>query len=127
MIIAIGVDLAEVSRVEALLASAGERFVERVFTSIERQYCDGKANRAERYAARFAAKEAVMKALGTGWSRGVRWRDIEVDHEAGGRPLVRLQGAAAEHARRLGIQRWSISLTHTHAHALAQVVAESAP
>ncbi|MFZ0953513.1 MAG: holo-ACP synthase, partial [Candidatus Sulfotelmatobacter sp.] len=78
MIIGTGIDIAEVPRIRQSIARFGDRFLQRVYTEGEIRYCDSKANRAERYAARFAAKEAAMKALGTGWSHGVRWRDCEV-------------------------------------------------
>lgn len=124
MIISIGIDLAEVDRIEAAIARFGEHFLDRVFTAQEKAYCASKANAAERFAARFAAKEAMMKALGTGWSRGIRWCDLEVGREPSGKPLVILHGAAQARARELGIQRWTLSLTHTRAHAMAQVIAE---
>ena len=92
MIVGIGIDIAEVPRVAASIERFGVRFLGRIYTAGEIRYCESKANRAERYAARFAAKEAAMKALGTGWSRGVRWRDIEVSREPGGRPTILFQG-----------------------------------
>lgn len=124
MIISIGIDLAEVDRIEAAMARFGDHFLDRVFTEREKAYCASKANAAERFAARFAAKEAIMKALGTGWSQGIRWRDLEVGREPSGKPLVILHGQALERARHLGIHHWTLSLTHTRAHAMAQVVAE---
>jgi len=96
MIVGTGIDIAEVHRVGEAMERFGARFLHRVFTEGERRYCDSKANRVERYAARFAAKEAAMKALGTGWSRGVRWRDIEVSRQPGGRPTISFHGKAAE-------------------------------
>lgn len=124
MIISIGIDLAEVDRIEAAIARFGDHFLDRVFTAGEKAYCASKANAAERFAARFAAKEAAMKALGTGWSQGIRWRDLEVGREPTGKPLLILHGEAERRAREMGIRRWTISLTHTRAHAMAQVVAE---
>jgi holo-[acyl-carrier protein] synthase len=82
MIVGSGIDIAEVPRVAESIARFGERFLRRIFTEEEIRYCDSKANRIERYAARFAAKEAAMKALGTGWSHGIRWRDIEVSRQS---------------------------------------------
>jgi holo-[acyl-carrier protein] synthase len=95
-----------------------------VFTEEEIRYCDSKANRVERYAARFAAKEAAMKALGTGWNRGVRWRDIEVLRQPGRRPTIRFHGVAAEFAARLGTKNIALSISHTPEHAIANVILE---
>ena len=89
------------------------------------RYCDSKANRVERYAARFAAKEAAMKALGTGWNHGVRWRDCEVVRLPGGRPMIAFHGKAAEVAAKLGVKNASLSLTHTAEQAFAQVILEN--
>jgi holo-[acyl-carrier protein] synthase len=125
MIVGTGIDIAEVPRIAESIARFGERFLSRVFTENEIKYCDSKANRAERYAARFAAKEAAMKALGTGWSRGVRWRDIEVRRQPGGRPTLAFHGVAAEFAARLGTRNIALSLTHTEDQAFAQVILES--
>src|SRR6202161_4259940 len=102
MIVGTGIDIAEVPRIAQALARHGDRFLHRVFTEGEIRYCDSKANRAERYAARFAAKEAGMKALGTGWSHGVRWRDIEVVRAKGQRPTIQFHGAAAAIAAKIG-------------------------
>ncbi len=125
MIVGTGIDIAEVPRIAQAIARHGDRFLQRVFTEGERSYCDSKANRMERYAARFAAKEAGMKALGTGWNHGVRWRDIEVSRQPGGRPTLAFHGKAAELAARLGAVRVALSLTHTPEQALAQVILES--
>lgn len=119
-----GVDIVEVPRIAETIARFGERFLRRVFTEGEIRYCDAKANRAERYAARFAAKEAALKALGTGLRHGVAWRQIEVRRQPGGRPMLALGGKAAEIAAQLGIQRASLSLSHTAQHAIAQVILE---
>src|SRR5512140_3267122 len=125
MIVGTGIDIAEVPRIAQTIARHGERFLQRVFTEGERRYCDSKANRVERFAARFAAKEAGMKALGTGWSRGVRWRDVEVQRQPGGRPTIVFHGKAAEAAHQLGTSRIAVSLTHTAAEAIAHVILES--
>lgn len=125
MIVGLGVDIAEVDRIEAAITRHGEHFLRRVFTPGEISYCESHKNRFERYAGRFAAKEAAMKALGTGWRRGVRWVDIEIVRQPGGRPAVELSGAAREHADRLGVTRISLSITHTNHTALAQVILES--
>ena len=121
-----GTDLAEVDRIRRSVARFGERFLQRVYTERERRYAFSKANFAERLAARFAAKEAGMKAIGTGWSRGVSWQDFEVMNEPSGRPTLRLRGVAARVAEELGVQRISLSLTHTASQALAVVILESA-
>ncbi len=127
MIVGTGIDVAEVPRIAAAVERWGDRFLNRIYTAGERKYCDAKANRIERYAARFAAKEAGMKALGTGWSRGVRWRDIEVTRRPGGRPTLVFHGRAAEVAASLHATGVSISLTHTAAEAIAHVILESVP
>ena len=124
MILGSGVDLCEVHRIEATVARHGRRFLERVFTEREIAYADSKANRFERYAARFAAKEAGMKALGTGWRGGIAWRDFEVVNLPTGRPTLRFHGRAAEIAEKLGVRHIAISLTHTKEQALAMVVLE---
>ncbi|MBI4874445.1 MAG: holo-[acyl-carrier-protein] synthase [Acidobacteria bacterium] len=124
MIAGTGIDIAEVARVRAAIERYGPRFVERVYTPAEIAYVERKANRFERYAARFAAKEAGMKAIGTGWRHGVRWQDFEVINLPSGRPTLRLHGVAAEFARRLGVRSVSLSLTHTAEQGMALVVLE---
>ncbi len=125
MIVGIGVDLCEVERVEAAIARHGERFLARIYTEAERAYCESKPNRMERYAGRFAAKEAAMKAISTGWSRGVGWRDFEVTRAASGQPVMRFHGAARRIAEELGVMRALVSITHIKSMALAQVVLEA--
>jgi holo-[acyl-carrier protein] synthase len=125
MIVGIGIDIAEVGRIREAIERHGERFLKRIYTEGEIQYCDSKANRIERYAARFAAKEAGMKAIGTGWNHGVRWRDIEVARKPGGRPTLLLHGKAAEFAAQLGATNFVLSLTHTAEQAMAHVILES--
>ncbi len=124
MILGIGLDLVEVERLEAAMARHGERFLARVFTAAERAYCESYARPGERYAARFAAKEAAMKALGTGW-HGVGWREFEVWREISGPPRLKLHGLAQALALSQGMVSWHLSLTHTHHYAIAQVIAES--
>jgi holo-[acyl-carrier protein] synthase len=124
MIVGTGIDIVEVPRVAATLQRFGARFLARVFTEAEVRYCDSKHNRAERYAARFAAKEAALKAIGTGWQRGVSWREVEISRERGGRPTILFHGRAAEFARHLGARRASLSLSHTELQAIAQVILE---
>ncbi len=125
MIVGTGIDVVEVPRVAAAIERFGQRFLERIYTQGEIRYCEAKANRMERYAARFAAKEAAMKALGTGWNRGVRWRDIEVRRQPGGRPTLVFTGKAAEFAAGLGAVNTALSLTHTASEAIAQVILEA--
>jgi len=124
MIVGTGIDIVEVPRVAAAIERFGQRFIERIFTPAEIHYCESKANRVERFAARFAAKEAAMKAIGTGWRHGVRWRDFEVRRQPGGRPTLAFSGKAAEFAAKLGVARAALSLSHTAAEAIAQVILE---
>jgi holo-[acyl-carrier protein] synthase len=124
VIIGLGVDLAEVDRIQSAIERYGEIFLRRIFTPAERAYCDKFKNKYERYAGRFAAKEAAMKALGTGWRRGVRWVDFEVVRGAGGKPTIALDGAAKAIAAQLGVKQVSLSITHTASQALAQVIFE---
>jgi holo-[acyl-carrier protein] synthase len=125
MIVGSGVDIAEVPRIRESIERFGERFLHRVFTDGEIEYCQRKASRFESYAARFAAKEAGMKALGTGWSHGVRWRDIEVVRPNGQRPTIQFHGQAAVFAGKLGVRNIALSITHTREQALAHVILES--
>ena len=124
MIVGIGVDMAEVSRVREAIERHGERFLKRIFTPAEIAYCRRHRDCYERFAARFAAKEAAMKALGTGWRGGVSWQDFEVSNLPSGKPCLNLSGKALEIYRGLGSSGLSVSLTHTGAYALAQVVIE---
>jgi holo-[acyl-carrier protein] synthase len=125
VIVGTGVDLCEVGRMKKAIASShGRRFVERVFTPREIAYAEGKANPYERYAARFAAKEAGMKALGTGWRGGLAWQDLEVVNLPSGRPTLRLYRRAAEIADKLEVVNIALSITHTAEQALAMVILE---
>ena len=124
MIVGLGADIAEINRIEAAIARHGRPFITRVFTPREIAYCERHRACAERYAARFAAKEATMKALGTGWARGVRWVDIEVARLASGQPTIELYGAARQHAERMGVIRIHVSLTHSGNLAFAEVIFE---
>jgi len=125
MIVGTGIDVVEVPRIAAAIERFGDRFLQRIFTQGEIRYCQSKANRVERFAARFAAKEAGMKALGTGWNHGVRWRDVEVQRQPGGRPIIVFHGVAAQFAQKLGVTHAALSLTHTAAEAIAHVILES--
>jgi len=124
MIVGTGIDLAEIGRIQRSLDRFGQRFLDRVYTPAEQAYCLRKRNAAESLAARFAAKEAGAKALGTGISQGVSWLEIEVAREPGGRPTVKFHGRAAERAARLGAVRAALSITHTAELAMASVVLE---
>jgi holo-[acyl-carrier protein] synthase len=125
MIVGTGVDITETARIEQALQRHGERFSKRLYTPREIAYCEQFKNRAERFAARFAAKEAAFKALGTGWREGVRWLDAEVTHQPSGKPELVLTGRAAELARALGVTRTAVSLSHSNHYAIAQVIFES--
>ena len=124
MIVGTGVDLAEVPRIQASIERFGEKFIQRIYTPREIAYVERKANKFERYAARFAAKEAGMKAIGTGWRRGVRWQDFEVANLPTGKPTLLLHGVAAKFAERLGVKNVSLSLTHTRELGMAHVILE---
>jgi holo-[acyl-carrier protein] synthase len=124
MIVGTGVDIAKVGRIKAAVERFGDRFLKRVFTPAEVRYCMGKTNAAERLAARFAAKEAGMKAIGTGLRHGVTWQDVEVLRLPGQRPVLKFNGKAAEFADRLGCKRTHLSLSHTREQAIAHVILE---
>ena len=125
-VVGIGTDITEIERVERLVKKHGDFFLHRVFTPAEARYCGSARSSGERYAARWAAKEAVMKALGTGWSQEVGWTEIEVLRDGAGRPSLSLTGGALKRAEALGITDWQISLSHCKTHAVAFVTA-SAP
>lgn len=125
MIVGLGVDMEEIGRLRDAIGRHGRAFLERVFTAAEIEYCQRHRDSAERFAGRFAAKEAAMKALGTGWSRGVRWRDIEVTRLPGQRPTIVFHGVARERAERLGARHISLSITHTGNLAMAEVILEN--
>ena len=118
-----GIDVVEIDRIARMLDEHGRRFIDRCFTAGEQAWAETSAAvRAERYAARFAAKEAALKALGTGLRDGIEWTDVEVVREPSGRPIVQLSGRAAEIAEMLGLDRWEISLTHAGGIAMASVL-----
>ena len=125
MIVGLGVDITEVNRIEAAINRRGRPFLDRLFTPSEIAYCEKHRHRAERFAGRFAAKEAAMKALGTGWSNGVRWVDIEVVREPSGRPTLKLSGESRAIADNLGVKHITLTITHTGNTALALVIFES--
>jgi holo-[acyl-carrier protein] synthase len=125
MIVGLGIDITGVDRIEAAIARRGRALLMRLFTPSEITYCERHRNRAERFAGRFAAKEATMKALGTGWARGVRWIDIEVVREPSGKPTLKLSGATRAIADRLGVKNIALTITHDGNTAMAQVIFES--
>jgi len=125
LIVGLGLDIAEIDRIEAAILRHGDAFIQRLFTPEEAMYCERFQNRYERYAGRFAAKEAAMKALGTGWRHGIRWRDIEVTREPSGKPTLRLAGVALQFAGRMGVRNIVLSITHSGNWAVAQVIFEN--
>lgn len=125
MIAGVGIDLVELKRFAAALRRQGAPLLKKLFTPAERRYCDSRKNRIPHYSARFAAKEAVLKALGTGWSGGIRWTDVEIVRDKSGPVTVRLAGRAKETAARRKIRRVHLSITHAESHAAAVAVAES--
>jgi len=125
LIVGLGVDITEIDRMGAAITRHGAPILERFFTPSEVAYCESHKNKIERYAGRFAAKEAAMKALGTGWRKGVRWRDIEVARAASGKPTLLLRGVAGEVAAGLGVKNIALTITHTGNLALAQVIFEN--
>jgi holo-[acyl-carrier protein] synthase len=118
-----GIDLVEIDRIRAALERHGDRFANRIFTEGEQTQAGNGPLRVQFFAGRFAAKEAVMKALGTGWARGVSWTDIDVRRLPSGKPEITLQGKCKTIADDLGVDRWDVSITHTGGHAAASVVA----
>jgi holo-[acyl-carrier protein] synthase len=126
LIVGTGVDLTEIARIAESIARFGDRFLQRIYTPGEIAYCTGRRRGStESFAARFAAKEAGAKALGTGIARGVSWREIEVERRPGSRPTVRFHGRAAERARRMGVVAAHLSLSHGRDLAIAHVVLEN--
>lgn len=126
MIFGIGVDLIEIDRIQENLVKHGERFEAKVFTPTEREYCRRMPIPAQHYAARFAAKEAFLKALGTGWAKGVTWQDVGIENFSIGMPQLVVTGRAMELAREYGVGAMHVSLSHSRGHAVAVVVLEKA-
>ena len=124
MIVGTGIEIVETSRIQRVFERHGERFARRLFTPGEIAYCERFKNKAERYAARFAVKEAAFKALGTGWREGVRWLDVEVTHQPCCKPELVLKGRAQELAHALGVTHAAVSISHADRYALAQVILE---
>lgn len=122
-----GIDIVETARIERLVKEHGERFLDRCFTAAEQAYCSrNERRRYEHFAGRFAAKEAILKVIGTGWSGGISWTDIEILPTPAGGPVVTLSGETASIANRLGITRWFVSISHIETHATASAIGEGA-
>jgi holo-[acyl-carrier protein] synthase len=122
-VVGIGTDIVECLRIAQMIERHGELFIARVFTPHEIEFCSGRKAATQHYAGRWAAKEAVLKAMGTGWAQGITWRDIEIRSTAGGKPTVALAGGAREACERLGVARLLISISHCRTHATAYAVA----
>lgn len=125
-VIGIGTDIVECLRIAQMIERHGELFLTRVFTPREIEYCSARKAATQHYAGRWAAKEAILKALGTGWSRGIRWRDMEIRNDVAGKPSVALGGEARDLCERLGIGDMLISISHCRTHATALAVAVAA-
>ena len=122
MVVGVGIDVIQNERIRESITKFGQRFINRIYTEKEIAYCSNCADPAIHYAARFAAKEAGFKALGTGWAGGVKWKDIEVQKLPSGKPELHLYGEALEHATTLGATRYFVSLTHDQLVSCAVVV-----
>lgn len=118
-VIGIGIDIIECHRIAEMIEKHDELFLQRVYTTREIAYCSSRRSSNQHYAGRWAAKEAVLKVLGTGWAQGIKWTDIEVSNEVGGKPSIILAGHAAQIAKDLGIQTMMISISHCRAYAIA--------
>ena len=124
-IVAHGIDLVDCPRIEQMIKRHGERFVKRVFTATEQACAEANKNRIDKFAGRFAAKEAILKLMGTGWRGKIAWTDIEIANNPSGQPEVALSGEVKKLAERLGIKHISVSITHTANFAIASAVALS--
>jgi len=122
-VVGVGTDIVECLRIAQMIERHGELFIARVYTEYETEYCSQRKAATQHYAGRWAAKEAVLKAMGTGWARGIRWRDIEVRNDASGRPRIQIAGGARDVCERLGIAEMLISISHCRTHATAFAIA----
>ena len=122
-VIGIGTDITECLRIARMIERHGDLFINRVYTPAEIRYCQNRKQTTEHFTGRWAAKEAVLKALGTGWRRGISWRDVEVVNEPGGKPIVSVHGGAKQVVEDLGITRLLISISHCRTHATAYAIA----
>lgn len=125
MIVGIGVDIVEIEKLQLAMVRRGDRLRNRAFTPAEIEYCEARVNKFQHYSARFAAKEAAFKAIGTGWRQGVGWQDVEVNNELNGKPVLILKGKTLEFANTLGARTYWVSLSHTDRYAVAQVILEA--
>jgi len=123
-ILGIGTDIVEVLRIARMIERHGELFITRVYTDKEIEYCSARKAATQHYAGRWAAKEAILKTLGTGWRRGIGWRDIEITNDRQGMPLVKMRGGAREIQQKAGIEQIHVTISHCHCHAVAYAVAE---
>jgi len=124
LIVGIGIDIVEIEKLRLAMVRRGDRLRNRAFTPGEIEYCEARVTKFQHYSARFAAKEAAFKAIGTGWREGVGWQDVEVVNQLNGKPGLLLRGKTLEIANRLGARIWWVSLSHTDQYAVAQVVLE---
>ena len=122
-IIGIGTDITECLRIARMIERHGELFINRVYTPAEIRYCQSRKQATQHFTGRWAAKEAVLKALGTGWVRGISWRDVEIRNEPSGKPVVAVRGGASDVVERLGITKLLVSISHCHTHATAYAIA----
>jgi holo-[acyl-carrier protein] synthase len=122
-ILGIGTDITECLRIAQMIERHGELFIERVYTANEIQYCSNRKQATQHYAGRWAAKEAVLKAIGTGWRRGISWRDVEVRNLHGGRPIIVMHGGVRDVAEEMGVGQMLISISHCRSHATAYAIA----
>jgi holo-[acyl-carrier protein] synthase len=126
-IIGIGTDITECLRIARMIERHGELFIDRVYTPEETKYCQSRKQATQHFTGRWAAKEAILKALGTGWRRGISWRDIEVRNELGGKPIVAVRGGAKDVVEKLGISEIQVSISHCRTHATACAIAVGKP
>jgi len=122
-VIGLGTDIIECSRISEMIHKHGELFLNRVFTQQEIAYCSSRKTSNQHYAGRWAAKEAALKALGTGWAKGIQWTDIAVSHQLGGKPIITIDGVAAEIAKEQGIAEIMLSISHCRHYAVAYCIA----
>ena len=122
-LIGLGTDITECLRIARMIERHGEVFIDRVYTPEEIKYCQSRKQATQHFTGRWAAKEAILKALGTGWRRGISWRDIEVRNEPGGKPTVAVRGGAKDVVEQLGISEIQVSISHCRSHAIACAVA----
>lgn len=122
-VIGIGTDIIECLRIAQMIDRHGELFINRVYTPMEINYCNSRKQTTQHFAGRWAAKEAILKALGTGWRKGISWRDIEVRNDPLGKPVVGLRGGAADLVAQLGIAEMQVSISHCRSHAMAYAIA----